>query len=50
MLIGIVVGYSTITLPAGQQYGMYRKELGFTVPEAAFRTAQSVFNKLFRKY
>ena len=23
MLIGIVVGYSTITLPAGQEYGMY---------------------------
>lgn len=34
----------------GQQYGMYRKELGFTVPEAAFRTVQSIFNKLFRKY
>ena len=34
----------------GQQYGMYRKELGLTVPEAAFCTAQSVFNKLFRKY
>ena len=23
MLIGIVVGYSTITLPTGQEYGMY---------------------------